>query len=212
VICMRSLVQKLSQAGQAILIAAVLIFTLGPASVFAEVDKYYIPPAQFSAAFQVMDLGFSNIFGLFQNATGAFSFDASAKSLSNLRLAIDASSIVVPNKSANHDLFSLFAPNEFPELTFMATAPVTFQDNKAEIKGTLKVHGQSKPASFEATLNNVGNSRNSTAAGSKESSAVGLSLRGSFKRGDFNMGDEPEIPGRFGDMITLLLEVQALKQ
>lgn len=81
----------------------------------------------------------------------------------------------------------------------MATAPQEFKDGKADIKGTLSIHGQKKEAVLHATLN------------ASKGSKIGLSLQGSFKRADFGMGDEPEMPGRFGDTITLMLEMQAIK-
>jgi len=171
--------------------------------------RYYVPPSQFNAAFQIMDLGLSNIFGLFQNATGAFAFDPGSKTISHIKLAIDATSLMVPNASASKDLTKLLDPDAYPELTFLATAATPFQDGKAQIKGTLTIHGQSKPATFEGTLNSGKEAADS--GESKGSETIGLSLRGTFKRADFAMGDEPEIPGRFGENMTLMLEMQAIK-
>lgn len=189
-----------------------LLFALiGTRSALAA-DRYYVPPSQFNAAFQVMDMGFSNILGLFRQATAGFMFDAEAKTISNLKLAIDVGSLTTPAPDAARDLVSLFAAYQNPEIVFMAAAPATFKDGKAEIKGTLTVHGVSKPATFEGTLNQVGNSARAAGFFSKEGAAVGLSLRGSFKRTDFNMGDPPEMPGRFGESINMMLEMQALKQ
>ncbi len=168
----------------------------------AEDVSYYVPPSQMSAALQVMDLGYSNIFGLFQSGTGGFSFNAETNTISKIKLAIEAASLTVPNADAAGDLAALFEPRSYPEISFMATAPATFQDGRAEIKGTLTVRGQSKPATFEGTLNNASKGKNA---------AIGLSLRGAFKRAEFAMGDPPEIPGRFGDTITLMLEMRAIR-
>lgn len=192
--------------------AFAIALSLLPAAAWAAPEKYYVPPTQFSAAFQVMDLGFSNVFGMFRNATGAFVFDPEAKTISHVRLAMDATSMMAANPSASGDLHALFSVRQYPEISFMATAPATFKDGKAEIKGTLTVHGQSKPATFEGTLNNVGNSPRGGGMWSSEGAAVGISLRGSFKRADFGMGDPPEVPGRFGDSINLMLEMQAIQQ
>lgn len=175
-------------------------------------ERYYVPPSQFNAAFQIMDMGFSNILGLFRQATAGFMFDADSKTISNLKLAIDVGSLTTPAPDAGRELVALFAAYQTPEIVFMATAPATFNDGKAEIKGTLTVRGKSKPATFEGTLNMVGNSARAGGFFSKEGAAVGLSLRGSFKRADFDMGDPPEMPGRFGDALTLMLEMQAIRQ
>ena len=175
-------------------------------------DRYYVPPSQFNAAFQIMDMGFSNIFGLFRQATAGFVFDAETSTISHLKLAIDVGSLTTPAPDAARELVALFAAYQNPEIVFMATAPATFKDGKAEIKGTLTVRGKSKPATFEGTLNQVGNSARAGGFFNKEGSAVGLSLRGSFKRADFDMGDPAEMPGRFGESLSLMLEMQAMKQ
>ncbi len=157
-----------------------------------------------------MDRGFSNIMGLFQSAVGSFSFDDETDTISRVKIAIEAESLMTPNKGAMRALHAMFETDEYPEISFMAAAPATFKDGQAEIKGTLTVHGQSKPATFEGTLNQIGESPDGS--WSRERETVGLSLRGSFKRSDFMMGDEPEYPGRFGEAVTLLLEMQAFRQ
>lgn len=165
----------------------------------AAMKKFYVEPTQFNAAFQVMDRGLSNVIGLFQKATAAFAFDEETQTISNLRIALDATSMMVANPTASTALDTLFAVRDYPEISFMATAPHVFKDGKADIKGTLSIHGQKKEAIFHAVLN------------ASKGSKAGLSLQGSFRRADFGMGDEPEMPGRFGDSITLMLEMQAIR-
>jgi len=192
------------------MVAVALLSLSHPAR--AEPETYYVPPAQFSAAFQIMDMGFSNIFGLFQSSTAIFKYDPAASAMSKVKLALDTRSLMTANMENRKDLMALFAVSQHPEITFQAASEAAFKDNKAEIKGTLTVHGVSKPFTFEGTLNQAGKSPRGGGMWSSEGQAVGLSLRGSFKRADFGMGDEPEMPGRFGENITLLLEMQAIKQ
>ncbi len=175
-------------------------------------DHYYIPPTQFNAALQIMDLGFANIFGLFRSATGSFEFEESTKSITNLRLALDSTSLIANNNNNEHDIMTLIGAAQYPEIRFTALDNVSIAEGKADIKGTLTMHGVSKPVTFSATLNRLGKSPNGGSLWASEGEAVGLSLRGSFKRADFGMTDDPEIPARFGDTITLLLEAQAIKQ
>lgn len=175
-------------------------------------DLYYVPPTQFNAAFQIMDMGFSNILGLFRQATAAFMFDPASNTISNVKVAIALGSLTTPAPDAARDLVDLFNASGNSEISFVASAPAAFKDGKAEIKGTLSLRGFSKPATFEGTLNQVGNSARAAGFFSKEGAAVGLSLRGSFKRADYGMGDPPEITGRFGESMTLMLEMQAIRQ
>lgn len=185
---------------------------LVPQASRAETAKYYVPPQQFNAAFQIMDMGFSNIIGLFQTATGNFDYDPDTKTISHIRIALDANTLITANPGARRELAGLFATRQYPEITFMAASEAAFKDGKAEVKGTLNVHGVAKPLTLEATLNQTGKSPYGGGMWEREGPAAGLSLRGTFKRADFEMGDEPEMPGRFGDTITLMLEMQAIRQ
>ena len=65
---------------------------------------------------------------------------------------------------------------------------------------------------FDAVLNHVGKSPHGGGMWANQGDAVGISLHGSFKRADFGMGDDPDEPGRFGDTMTFMLEMQGLKQ
>jgi polyisoprenoid-binding protein YceI len=161
---------------------------------------------------QVMDLGFANIFGFFQNATGSFTFDEGNKSISKLRLAIDATSLVAGNPQNQRDFADLLGIAENPEIGFVAMDSTPFKDGKASIKGTLTLHGASKPMTLDATLNHAGKSPYGGGMWSSEGDALGLSMRGSIKRADFGMTDDPNMPTRFGDTIILQLEMQAIKQ
>lgn len=192
-------------------LAALILSVCLAAPLRAEEAKYYVPPTQFNAAFQVMDQGFSNLFGLFRNGTAVFLFDSGSKTVSRVKIALEAASLTTSNREAAIELTNLFEPRAYPEIAFLAAAPASFKDGRAEIKGTLTIHGQSKPATFEATLNQVGKSSAGGGLWDKEGETVGLSLRGSFKRADFAMGDAPEMPGRFGDAITLMIEMQAIR-
>jgi polyisoprenoid-binding protein YceI len=175
---------------------------------------YYVPPAQFNAALQVMDMGFSNVFALFQSATGSFAFDEAGKSISRLRIALDATSLVSGNPDSQRGLANLLGIMQYPEIRITAPDSVAFADGKAELKGTLTLHGVSKPITFEVTLNHVGKSPRGGGMWSGEGDAIGLSLKGNFKRADFGIGDDPgaDAPARFGDTLTLMLEMQGIRQ
>jgi polyisoprenoid-binding protein YceI len=167
---------------------------------FAGTHKYFAPPSEVHAAFQVLDQGLTNVMGFFEEASGSFTYDSDTSEISNIKIAISTDNLSTPAKDAGHDFRELLAPSLYPEMTFMATAPSVIKDGKAEIKGTLTLHGQSKPATFSAILNRR----------EGDTSSLGLSLKGSFNRADFDMADPPEIPGRFGKDITLTLEIKAI--
>ncbi len=177
-----------------------------------EPDRYYVPPAQFNAAIEVMDLGFANVFGLFRNATGSFEFEPATKTVDNLKLAIDLSSLIASNPVNERDLSLMLGAAQYPEIAFATKDSVSFAEGNADIKGTLTVHGISKPFVLEATLNQIGKSPAGGGMWESQGKAVGLSMKGAFKRADFGMADDPLVKARFGDSITLLLEAQAIRQ
>jgi polyisoprenoid-binding protein YceI len=194
------------------LIALLLALHCQPATAGETSYPYYVPPAQFNAALQVMDSGFANVFGLLRNATGSFNFEESTKTVSHVRFAIDARSLMAGNADNQQALQSLLEVERYPEIRFTALESYSFAEGKADIKGTLTLHGVSKPVTLQATLNRAGMSPRGGGMWASEGEALGLSMRGSFKRADFGMVDDPEIQGRFGDTITLMLETQAIRQ
>jgi polyisoprenoid-binding protein YceI len=101
---------------------------------------------------------------------------------------------------------------QYPEIRITAPDSVTFEDGKAQVKATLTLHGASKPVTFDAVLNHVGKSPHGGGMWASEGDAVGLSLKANFKRADFGLTDDPDMPQRFGDTMTLMLEVQGLRQ
>jgi polyisoprenoid-binding protein YceI len=84
------------------------ILVLFPLLAAAEdsLERYYVPPKQFNAALEVMDLGFANVFGLFRNATGSFEFEPATKSVDHLRVALDATSLVANSAENERDLMN----------------------------------------------------------------------------------------------------------
>lgn len=195
-----------------LIVSFLMLFSLGTASAADMAAKYYVPPGQLNASIQVMNQGMANIIGLFSNATGSFNYDDSSKTLSNLKLAVDTTSIVSGSADNKTDLSNLLEVSQYPEIRFTVPDNMTFADNKASLKGTLTLHGTSKPITLDATLNSVGKTTHSSNAWANEGSTIGLSLHGNIKRADFGMNDTADTAGRFGDTIALQLEIQAIKQ
>lgn len=156
--------------------------------------------------FLIMEGGLSNVFGMFTDGTASFSFDQQTQTISNVKLALNAFSLSVPNQNISQSIRMLFNVADYPEISFIAASPTTFKDGKAEIKGTMKFHGQTKPAVFEATLNHAGANK-----ADEDEMTVGISLKGIVKRSEFGMGDEPEMPGRFGDEVTFMIELKGIE-
>lgn len=184
-----------------------------PAYAEGEPAFYYVPSAQFSATLQVSEMGFANLTGLFGGATGVFTFDDSTKTISRIKLALEADSLRAATAGQSDNLTgpALLDAARYPEIAFVASKPVRFQDGKAQIAGQLSLHGATKPVTFDATLNRVGRSKYGGGFWDDEGHAVGLSLRATIKRADFAMdGGGDENP--FGEDVILTLDMQGLQE
>jgi polyisoprenoid-binding protein YceI len=189
----------------------ILFFLATPSQATDNVAAYYVAPPQFNATLQIMDSGFANLTALFRNGTGSFTFDESAKTISNVKLAIDATSLLASNAENQRDLGNLLGAFSFSEIRIVAPDATTFKDNKADLKATVTVHGVIKAITFEATLNKTGKAKANGSWGA-QSEAAGLSLRGQIKRADFGMEDDPALPSRYGESISLMIDVTAIRQ
>lgn len=197
------------------LVAALLFFALYTVPAAAKTASFFVPPQQSNASLQVSELGFANITGVFGRSTASFKFDEDDKSISGLRLAIESGSLVTgnPEHAAALTGTDQLAAREYSEISFIQLKPATFTDGKAKIEGELAVRGTRKPFTFEATLNRTGSTPYGGGFWGGEGYAAGLSLRGAFKRADYGMTDPyKETASRFGDAITLSVEMQALRQ
>ena len=192
-----------------VLLAA--LFLASPKQVQAE-TIYYVPPTQFNAAIEVMDMGYANIFGLFREATGSFAFDEPSKTVSHIRLAINAASLLASNGENQRALTMLLGSDLYPEITLIAGDTTSFADGKAEIKADLTLHGVTKPMTLTATLNRVSKSTYTSHGWSQPGDILGLSLHGSVKCADFGLINANGEQSRFSDSLTLMLETQATRR
>jgi len=189
----------------------ILLLFVGGVQAADNSATYYIAPPQFNTTMQIMDSGFAYVTAIFRNATGSFTFDDTAKSISNVKLAVDTTSLLASSPENQRDLGNMLGAFTNPEMRIIAPDAVTFKDGKADIKANIMLHGAVKPVTFEATLNKTGKAASNGLWGG-ETEAVGLSLRGQIKRPDFGMVDDPALPARFAELITLMIDVTAIRQ
>ena len=182
------------------------LLALTPVSGHAEDSKYYVPPSRFVASVQVTGESVKPISGVFEEATGSFSYDNETFTISRMRLAINTQSLKPAKPSHEKGLKNLFNNDMSSEITFASTAPATVKDGSAEIKGTLTVLGQGKPAALKATFANK----------EPHGASLPLSLTGSFKRDDYGIEESAETEtapdgSRVVDTITLTFDLQSLR-
>ncbi|PWC31384.1 YceI family protein [Azospirillum sp. TSO35-2] len=186
----------------AALLASATFGALTPA--VAAPVAYKIDPAHLSVAFIVNHLGFSNLIGRFNTASGDVSFDKDAVEKSTVAVTVDTTSVDTNHAKRDEHLKSpdFFNAKEFPKMTFKSTAIEKTGANTGKLHGDLTLLGVTKPIVLDVTFNKDGVSPAS------KLETVGFSARGKVKRTDFGMKyGAPYI----SDEIDLLIEAEAVK-
>ena len=185
-----------------IAIALALAFTK---HAYAEPAPYYAAPVATRAHYQTEDIDAVTVKGVFGIATAGFKFDDSAKTITELQFAINATTLMMSDKGLLETILGKteLGADVYEEITFIQNKPATFEKDVATIEGDLKVRDTVKPVSLAAKLKRVGKS----ATGEDSAS---FNFTATFKRADFGVGD-PMQGKRFADEVTLTLDLQALK-
>jgi len=157
------------------------------------------------AGFQISHLGFSIMHGRFDELDGSIQYDAANPSASKVSVVIQAASFNSNNPKRDGHLKSpdFFNVGEFPEITFVSTKVEPGANGTAKITGDLTMVGVTKSITLDARLIQVGANPFTKAA------TAAWSARGTIKRSDFDI--KYGLPA-IGDDVTLLLDIEALKQ
>lgn len=186
----------------AILLSAALII-VNSYQVLAATENYTLDPTHTYLHFGVSHLGFSTLYGRFDQSSGHFSIDSAAKTAS-VKVTIETASINTGLEKRDDHLRSPDFMNavEFPEATYQSTA-VTFKgDNPSVIEGNLTLLGVTKPVTLTITAFKCGiNPMNNRAM-------CGMDAVGSMKRSDFGM--TYALPG-VGDELKLTIGAEGYK-
>ncbi len=186
----------------ALLLSAVF-FIVNSHQVLAEPENYTLDPTHTYLHFGISHLGFSTMYGRFDQSSGRFLIDSVAKTAS-VKVTIEAASINTGLEKRDDHLRSPDFMNavEFPVVTYHSTA-VTFKgEYPSVIEGNLTLLGVTKPVTLTITAFKCGvNPMNKRAM-------CGMDAVGSMKRSDFGM--TYALPG-VGDELKLTIEAEGYK-
>jgi len=167
----------------------------------APVD-YALDMAHSAVVFNINHLGFSNMFGRFDNFSGDLKFDADNIENSVINVNIDTDSVNTFHGKRNEHLASpdFFNAAEFPEMTFASTKITKTGDNTAKLEGDLTLLGVTKPVTLDLVVNGVGPHP------FNKQPMAGFTATGTVKRSEFGMNyGLPAI----GDEVKLQIDVEA---
>ena len=147
--------------------------------------------------------GFSNPMAHFGAVDGTIVYDANNVGQSSVKVAIPMSGMETHVAAFNEHLRSadFFDAEKFPTITFNSTKVEAAGDNKLRVFGDLTVHGVTKPAVLDVTINKLGMHPLGKRA------AAGFSATTTIKRTDFGVGlYAPNV----SDEVTISITTEAM--
>ena len=175
-------------------------FLIMPAAYAA--DNYNLDPNHTNVFWHADHFGFSKPAGKFSDVSGNLTLDEAKPENSKVNVTIKTSSLVtgIPKFDEHLKSKDFFDVEKFPEITFVSNKVTVSGKNKAKVDGTLTIHGVSKPATLDVTLNKIGEHPMSKAK------AAGFTATTEIKRSDF--GINTALPG-VADTVEITIETEA---
>ena len=196
------------------LITAGALAALAAAPAAAQSVTYAVDITHSSFLFSANHIGYTNVFGLFREWGGEFTFDPVAPEKATVKIEVKTESIDTNDRRVqaqggrrgrdehlrSADFFNV---KEFPTMTFVSTKVEKTGEKTGKLHGNITLLGQTKPVVFDVTFNKV--APHPVPAYNKVMTS-GFSIRGTIKRTDFGM--------KFGvpavsDEVALFIEIEA---
>ncbi|MDO6459567.1 YceI family protein [Granulosicoccaceae sp. 1_MG-2023] len=103
-----------------------------------------------SVQFKISHLGYSYIFGRFDEFSGTFSYDEENPAAATVNVTVNTDSINTNHAERDKHLRSadMLDVSEFPQSTFVSTAYTPGEGDSGVLEGNLTLHGVTKPISI----------------------------------------------------------------
>jgi polyisoprenoid-binding protein YceI len=181
-----------------------LVIALGLVSTaaFAKAVPYDIDGNHTQVQFTYNHFGFSDITDRFMQVTGEFNFDPAdpTKSSISVNIPIDGVSTGVPKLDEHLKSPDFFDAAKFPTAMFKSNKVETAGPGKLKVSGDLTIHGVTKPAVLDVTVNKIGDNPMSKVA------SAGFDASVTLLRSDFGMSNY--VPA-VSDQVKLQITMEA---
>lgn len=185
-----------------ILLAAALgLAFAGTAS--AAAVTYKIDPNHTDVVVGWSHFGFSNPVAHFGKVDGTITYDPAKPAASSVQVTIplDGLDSHVPDFDEHLKSADFFDAEKFPTITFKSTKVEAAGDKKLKVSGELTVHGVTKPAVLDVTINKIGEQPMVKRA------AAGFDASTTLKRSDFGLG---KYAPNVSDEVSIRITTEAL--
>ncbi len=164
---------------------------------------YTIDPNHTQVEFSWDHFGFSHITGRFDKVEGEFRFDPADPTRSSINVTIPIASLSTGVADLDEHLRSddFFDVAQFPNATFKSTQVETAGADQLKVSGDLSIHGVTRPAVLEVTINKVGEHPLGKRA------AAGFDARTTLKRSDFGIA---KFVPNVSDQIAIEITMEAM--
>jgi polyisoprenoid-binding protein YceI len=190
-----------------LIVLVALLCAFGP--VRAQAARFDIDPEHLSIGFMVDHIGYAKILGMFQKASGSYTFDEATGTLADLRVVIETASIFTSHRKRDDHLKSpdFLNASEFPRMTYTSTSAKRTSERNFVVDGQLELLGKRLPVVLNVTVNKTGNYE----LPGVKAYVMGVSARGSFKRSAYGM-NYGVANGWVGDTVELIIEFEARRK
>jgi polyisoprenoid-binding protein YceI len=171
---------------------------LAAGAVHADPVRYDLDPNHTQVEFSWNHFGFSNITGRFDKVEGNFQFDPADPTRSSIDVTIPIASIDTGVGALDEHLqgADFFDAAQFPVATFKSSKVERVDADSLKVSGDLTIHGVSKPAVLDVTINKVGEHPMAGRA------AAGFDAKTTIKRSDF--GINKYVPNVSDDIVIAI--------
>jgi polyisoprenoid-binding protein YceI len=171
---------------------------LAAGAVHADPVRYDLDPNHTQVEFSWNHFGFSNITGRFDKVEGNFQFDPADPTRSSIDVTIPIASIDTGVGALDEHLqgADFFDAAQFPVATFKSSKVERVDADSLKVSGDLTIHGVSKPAVLDVTINKIGEHPMAGRA------AAGFDAKTTIKRSDF--GINKYVPNVSDDIVIAI--------
>lgn len=156
--------------------------------------------------FRIKHLGYSWLYGRFNDFKGEFTFDEKDPSKNSITMEVDTNSLDSNHAQRDKHLRSgdFLDTKKYPKATFKSTSYKSTGDSKGELAGELTLHGVTKPITIE--VEHIGGGKDPW-GGYRQ----GFEGRATIKPADFGM-DVTKKLGASAEEVELMLSIEGIRK
>ncbi|MEM6550136.1 MAG: YceI family protein [Pseudomonadota bacterium] len=186
-------------------LSAAAILAVAPVAAEAEPVTFDLDPTHTTVAFWVDHVGYARTLGWFTEVTGSFVYNATEKTVTEIRIEVNPSSIFTNDERRddhvrNADFLDV---TNFPSIVFTAEGGEVTGEHTGVVQGELTLLGQSKPVAVDVTLN-----KDAVYPFGHQKRTVGVSAEAVVTRSEYGM--DYALGGLVGDEVSVIIEVEAI--